>query len=160
LRDFKPRAGESFPVGPLLFEPGTRWLYSTSVDWLGRLVEKTSGRSLEDYFQEKIFVPLAMPHTFYYVPKAKEARLGTVHGRRPDGWFAPEAAQPPTSGFSRIGGGGLTSTAIDYIRFTRMLLNGGELDGARILSAGSVAQMGQNHIGALGVPAVKSALPD
>ena len=160
LRDFKPRAGESFPVGPLLFEPGTRWLYSTSVDWLGRLVEKTSGRSLEDYFQEKIFVPLAMPDTFYYVPKAKEARLVTVHGRRPDGSFAPEAAQPPTSGFSRIGGGGLTSTAIDYIRFTRMLLNGGELDGARILSAGSVAQMGQNHIGALGVPAVKSALPD
>src|SRR5580704_3473275 len=160
VRDFKPRAGESYPVGPLLFEPGTRWHYGTSVDWLGRLVEKVSGLTLEDYFHSKIFVPLGMPDTFYFVPKDKEARLVPVDRRLADGGLAKDAAQPPTSGFTPIGGGGLTSTAADYIRFTRMVLNGGELDGARILSADSVAQMGQNHIGTIGVPALKSAMPE
>jgi methyl acetate hydrolase len=160
LRDFKPRAGESYPVGPLLFEPGERWHYGTSTDWLGRLVEKVSGLSLEDYFRQKIFTPLGMPDTSYFVPKDKEARLVTVDRRRADGSLAKESPQPPTSGFTPIGGGGLSSTASDYIRFTRMFLNGGELDGARILSAGSVAQMSQNQIGAVGVPALKAAMAD
>ncbi len=160
LRDFRPRPGESYPVGPLLFEPGTRWHYGTSVDWLGRLVEKVSGLPLEDYLRQKIFVPLGMPDTFYLVPNDKQARLVTVDHRLPDGGLAKDPAQPPTSGFTPIGGGGLTSSAGDYIRFTRMLLNGGELDGARVLSAKSVTAMGQNHIGAIGVPALKSALPD
>ena len=160
LRDFKPRAGESYPVGPLLFEPGTRWHYGTSVDWLGRLVEKTSGLPLEDYFRQKIFTPLGMPDTFYFVPKDKEARLVTVNRRGADGGLTKDSVQPPTAGFTPIGGGGLTSTAADYIRFTRMILNGGELDGARILSADSVARMGQNAIGSVGVPALKSALPE
>jgi CubicO group peptidase (beta-lactamase class C family) len=160
LRDFKPRAGEKYPVGPLLFEPGTRWHYGTSVDWLGRLVEKVSGLPLEDYFRQKIFTPLGMPDTSYFVPKDKQARLVTVERRRPDGSLVREATQPPTSGFVPIGGGGLTSTAADYIRFTRMVLNGGELAGARIVSADSVAQMSRNQIGAVGVPALKSALAD
>jgi CubicO group peptidase (beta-lactamase class C family) len=160
LRDFKPRAGENYPVGPLLFEPGTRWHYGTSVDWLGRLVEKVSALPLEDYFRQKIFTPLGMPDTSYFVPKDKEPRLVTVGRRRPDGSLAREATQPPTSGFVPIGGGGLTSTAADYIRFTRMFLNGGELDGARIVTADSVAQMSRNQIGTVGVPALKSALAD
>jgi methyl acetate hydrolase len=160
LRDFKPRAGERYPVGPLLFDPGTRWHYGTSVDWLGRLVERMSGLSLEDYFHQKIFVPLGMPDTFYFVPKDKAARLVTVNHRGADGGLAKDPAQPPTSGFTPVGGGGLTSSAADYIRFTRMFLNGGELDGARIVSAKSVIAMGQNHIGAVGVPALKSAMPD
>jgi CubicO group peptidase (beta-lactamase class C family) len=160
LRDFKPRAGESYPVGPLLFEPGTRWHYGTSVDWLGRLIEKVSGSPLEDYFRQKIFTPLNMPDTSYFVPKDKEARLVTVNRRRPDGSLVKEATQPPTSGFTPIGGGGLTATASDYIRFTRMILNGGALDGARIVSAEGVAQMSRNNIGSVGVPALKSALAD
>ena len=160
VRDFKPRAGEEYPVGPLLFEPGEKWLYSTSTDWLGRLVEKISGQSLEEYFRQRILDPLKMPDTFYYVPQDKQARLVTVDRRQADGSMAKEPTQPPTSGFVRIGGGGVSSTASDYIRFTRMLLNGGALDGARILSAKSVDVMGQNHIGAIGVPALKSALPD
>ena len=61
VRDFKPRAGETYPVGPLLFEPGERWLYSTSTDWLGRVVEKVSGQPLEDYFRQHIFTPLKCP---------------------------------------------------------------------------------------------------
>ena len=160
VRDFKPRAGEEYPVGPLVFEPGERWLYSTSTDWLGRLVEKVSGQSLEDYFRQHIFVPLGMADTFYFVPKDKEARLVTVNRRIADGSIVRESVQPPTSGFTPIGGGGLTSTAYDYLRFTRALLNGGELEGARILSAGTVALMGQNHIGTLGVPAQKTAIPE
>jgi methyl acetate hydrolase len=160
VRDFKPRAGEEYPVGPLVFEPGERWLYSTSTDWVGRLVEKVSGQSLEDYFRQHIFMPLGMADTFYFVPKDKEARLVTVNRRIADGSIVTESVQPPTSGFTPIGGGGLSSTAYDYLRFTRALLNGGELDGARILSAGTVALMGQNHIGAVGVPAQKTALPD
>jgi len=159
-RDFKPRAGEEYPVGPLVFEPGKRWLYSTSTDWVGRLVEKVSGQSLEDYFRQHIFTPLGMADTFYFVPKDKEARLVTVNRRIADGSIAKESVQPPTSGFTPIGGGGLSSTAYDYLRFTRALLNGGELDGARILSAGTVALMEQNHIGALGVPAQKTAIPE
>ena len=160
VRDFKPRAGEEYPVGPLVFEPGERWLYSTSTDWLGRLVEKVSGQSLEDYFRQHIFMPLGMADTFYFVPKDKEARLVTVNRRVADDSIVRESVQPPTSGFTPVGGGGLSSTAYDYLRFTRTLLNGGELEGARILSAGSVALMGQNQIGALGVPAQKTALPD
>ncbi len=160
VRDFKPRAGEEYPVDPLVFEPGERWLYSTSTDWLGRLVEKISGQSLEDYFRQHIFTPLGMADTFYFVPKDKEARLVTVNRRIADGSIARDSVQPPTSGFTPIGGGGLTSTAYDYLRFTRALLNGGELDGARILSAGTVALMGQNHIGSLGVPAQKTAIPE
>jgi methyl acetate hydrolase len=159
VRDFKPRQGESYPVGPLLFEPGERWHYGTSVDWLGRLVEKVSGLSLEDYFHQRIFTPLGMPDTFYFVPKEKEARLVTVNRRLADGSLVTDSPQPPTSGFTPNGGGGLSSTADDYIRFTRALLNGGELDGARILSASSVSLMGQNHIGAIGVPALKTAIP-
>ena len=147
------------PVGPLEFEPGERWLYSTSTDWLGRLVEKVSGQPLEDYFRQRIFTPLGMGDTSYFVPKDKEARLVTVNRRQPDGTLAKDSVQPPTSGFTPIGGGGLSSTANDYVRFTRALLNGGELDGGRILSPASVAVMGQNHIGAVGVPALKTALP-
>jgi methyl acetate hydrolase len=160
VRDFKPRAGEEYPVGPLVFEPGERWLYSTSTDWLGRLVEKISGQSLEDYFRQHIFTPLGMADTFYFVPEDKKARLVTVNRRIAGGSIVRDSLQPPTSGFTPIGGGGLTSTAYDYLRFTRALLNGGELDGARILSAGTVALMGQNHIGALGVPAQKTAIPE
>lgn len=160
VRDFKPHAGEEYPVGPLVFEPGERWLYSTSTDWLGRLVEKISGQSLEDYFRQHIFTPLGMADTFYFVPKDKQARLVTVNRRIADGSIVRDALQPSTSGFTPIGGGGLTSTAYDYLRFTRALLNGGELDGARILSAGTVALMGQNQIGALGVPAQKTAIPE
>lgn len=159
-RDFKPRPGEEYPVGPLVFEPGERWLYSTSTDWVGRLVEKVSGQRLEDYFREHVFIPLGMKDTSYFVPKDKEARLVTVNRRLADGSMVKESVQPPTSGFTPIGGGGLTSTAYDYLRFTRALLNGGELDGGRILSAGAVALMEQNHIGALGVPAQETAIPE
>jgi CubicO group peptidase (beta-lactamase class C family) len=162
-RDFKPRAGETYPFGgPLLFDPGERWHYSTSTDVVGRLVEVVSGQKLEDYFRQHIFAPLKMSDTSYNVPQDKGARLVAQQQRAGDRMDGAIVLQSPQLGLTipaPIGGGGLASTASDYGRFMRMLLNGGELDGARVLKADTVALMGQNHIGALGVPALKSALP-
>jgi CubicO group peptidase (beta-lactamase class C family) len=163
VRDFKPREGEKYAAGPLLFEPGTQWIYGTSNDWVGRLVESLSGKNLEEYFRERIFVPLRMTDTFYNVPENKQPRLVTVHRRpegRADAALVETPNQPPRLLTVFNGGGGLSSTSSDYLRLLRMLLNGGQLDGARILSADTVALMGKNHIGTVGVPAVKTAQPD
>src|SRR3954470_14035016 len=162
-RDFKPKAGEVYPFGgPLLFEPGERWHYSTSTDVVGRLVEVISGQKLEDYFREHIFAPLKMTDTSYNVPAAKATRLVPAQqraGDRMDGAVVLQSPRPGLSIANPIGGGGLASTAADYGRFVRMLLNGGELDGVRVLKRETVALMGQNHIGNIGVPALKTALP-
>ena len=159
IRDFKPRPGETYPVGPLLFEPGERWEYSTSTFELGRLVEKISGEKLEDYFRAHILTPLRMNDTFYNVPKEKQRRLIPVHQRRPDGVIAA-ATEPPNPRVARPrGDGGLASTAADYIRFTRMILNDGVLDGARVLSPESIAAVRRNQIGDVGVRAMKTAIP-
>jgi methyl acetate hydrolase len=163
VRDFKPREGEKYAAGPLVFEPGTEWLYGTSNDWVGRLVEKLSGQNLEDYFHDHIFVPLRMSDTFYNVPENKQDRLVTVHqrqGGKADGLVTEQPNRPPRMQTTFNGGGGLNSTASDYLRFVRMLLNGGTLDGARVLSSATVGMMGQNQIGNVGVPAIKSAQPD
>jgi methyl acetate hydrolase len=162
-RDFKPRDDESYEAGPLLFEPGTAWIYGTSVDWIGRLVETLSGETLEEYFRERIFTPLGMSDTFFNVPEAKQARLVTVHQRhdgRADAQLTERPNQPqrPTTTFN--GGGGLSSTAGDYIRFEQMVLNDGTLDGERILSADTIALMTRNQIGEIGVHAVKTAQPE
>jgi len=162
LRDFKPRAGEVYPDGPLLFEPGEKWWYGTSTDIVGRLVEKASGQKLEDYFRQHIFAPLGMSDTSYNVPQDKAARLVAAQqrdGERMDGAIVKQAVQPGLTIAQPIGGGGLASTASDYGRFVRMLLNGGALDGTRVLKPETVALMGQNHIGAVSVPALASALP-
>jgi len=163
LRDFKPRAGEQYPFGgPLLFDPGERWHYGTSTDVVGALVEKISGQKLEDYFRQHIFNPLKMMDTSYNVPQEKAARLVAAQqrdGARMDGTIVRQSVQPGLTIAEPIGGGGLASTASDYGRFVRMLLNGGELDGARVLKADTVKLMGENHIGAVSVPALKTALP-
>jgi CubicO group peptidase (beta-lactamase class C family) len=162
-RDFKPRAGETYPFGgPLLFDPGERWHYSTSTDVCGKLVEAVSGQRLEDYFREHIFVPLKMNDTSYNVPESKGPRLVAQQQRAGAQMDGAVELQNPQAGLTiaaPVGGGGLASTADDYGRFMRMLLNGGTLDGARVLKAETVALMGQNHIGAISVPALKSALP-
>jgi methyl acetate hydrolase len=162
-RDFKPRAGETYPFGgPLLFDPGERWHYSTSTDVVGKLVEVVSGQKLEDYFREHIFAPLKMDDTSYNVPEQKGPRLVAQQqraGARMDGAVELQNPQLGLTIAAPIGGGGLASTAGDYGRFMRMLLDGGVLDGVRVLKAETVALMGQNQIGAISVPALKSALP-
>ena len=163
LRDFKPQPGETYPFGgPLLFDPGERWHYGTSTDVVGKLVEKVSGQKLEDYFRQHIFAPLQMSDTSYNVPQEKGSRLVAAQqraGERMDGAIVLQTPQPGLTIPEPIGGGGLASTANDYGRFMRMLLNGGELDGARVLKAETVTLMGQNNIGAVSVPALKTALP-
>ena len=161
VRDFKPREGEQYPAGPLLFEPGDRWMYGTSTEWVGRLVERFSGKRLEEYFQQRIFQPLDMVDTSYNVPGSKRMRLVGVHRRQADGVFALDPVQPPVPALPRpVGGGGLVSTAADYIRFLQMLLNDGAVNGRRVLRAETVASMGRNQIGAVSVPALKTALPE
>ena len=162
-RDFKPRAGETYPFGgPLLFDPGERWHYSTSIDVAGRIVEAVSGQKLEDYFREHIFVPLKMNDTSYNVPEAKGPRLVAQQqraGAQMDGAVELQNPQPPLTVADPIGGGGLASTVDDYGHFMRMFLNRGTLDGVQILKPETVALMEQNEIGAVSVPALKSALP-
>jgi len=162
LRDFKPRAGENYPDGPLLFEPGERWHYGTSTDIVGRLVEKISGEKLEDYDLRHILVPLKMVDTSYNIPQAKAARVVASQqrdGEKMDGKIVLQSPQPPLMVAMPIGGGGLTATADDYGRFVRMILNGGELDGVRVAKSETVALMGQNAMGNVSVPALKTALP-
>jgi methyl acetate hydrolase len=149
VRDFKPRPGEEFPVGPLMFEPGEGWLYGTSTDWLGRMIEAVSGEPLDELLRRNILDPLAMIDTCYSVPPEQQARLVATHRRVGDGSIAKDANQPPPAFSPPAGGGGLTSTAADYARFTRMLLNDGALDGVRILAPETVELMGQNQIGPL-----------
>ena len=136
---------------PLHFHPGTRWQYGISTDVLGALVERVSGMPLDEFLAERIFVPLEMSDTSFAVPAHKVERFGTNHRiNRQTGKL--EVVDSPRGGefvgevtfFS--GGGGLVSTASDYMRFCLMMLNGGELDGARILSPKTVEFVQQNHL--------------
>jgi CubicO group peptidase (beta-lactamase class C family) len=120
----------------LIHQPGEAWEYSHGVDVLGRLVEIASGQPLDRFFEDRIFKPLGMVDTGFFVPPDKLARVvDPIAGGRPRLWDITK----PTTLF--MGGGGLASTAPDYLRFAQMLLNGGQLDGARILSAKTVQQM-------------------
>jgi CubicO group peptidase (beta-lactamase class C family) len=126
---------------PLAHQPGEVWEYSWGVDVLARVIEVVSGQSFDQFLDSRIFKPLRMVDTGFYVPDEKRARLvDPIAGRRPALW---DVTQPPKL-FS--GGGGLVSTASDYLRFCQMLLNGGELDGVRILSAKTVHQMTTNAL--------------
>ena len=153
---------------PLMFPPATQWEYGLSTDVLGRLVEVVSGQTFDIFLRERIFEPLGMVDTGFHVPAEKLDRLATLYSLDPGGENMPDPedaaalgapasaeltatdaapdtdrARPPAF-FS--GGGGLLSTAADYLRFARMLLRGGELEGVRILSAETVARMTRAHL--------------
>ncbi len=135
---------------PLEFSPGSSWNYSVSTDVLGRLIEIVSGRPFDVFLKERVFGPLKMPDTDFYAHPEHHGRLTAC--------YQFDAAQkmtlqddPATSPFRSkpallSGGGGLVSTAADYLRFTRMLLNGGELDSQRILSRKTIRLMTLNHL--------------
>jgi CubicO group peptidase (beta-lactamase class C family) len=151
--------GEAFLKAPLLFDAGTRWEYGISTDWAGRLVERVSGQSLDAYFRQKIFDPLGMTETYFNVPATKQSRMLPVFQRTADGGFANVPSPPVTAVQYYSGGGGLYSTASDYLKFARAVLAGGQLQGRRILSASSIATMGTNQIGALTVRNLPSVIP-
>ena len=134
---------------PLSAQPGTRWYYSIAIDVQGHLVEKLSGQTFGDFLQTRLFGPLGMKDTAFYVPKEKLGRLARIHTDGKDGQLAPPGDDAidvtiPPAGPS--GGGGLFSTADDYLRFAQMLLNGGEFGGKRYLSPRIVQMMRTNHL--------------
>lgn len=136
---------------PLQFQPGTRFHYSVSTDVLGRVVEVIAGQPLDEFFEQRIFTPLEMTDTFFEVPADKRPRFGTNHSYNPRTETLEISDSPATSQFANnvtffSGGGGLVSSAEDYMRFTQMLLNGGELDGQRILGSKTIEYMTQNHL--------------
>ncbi len=142
---------------PLVAHPGTAWNYSGSTAVLGNLVSEISGLPLDEFLHSRIFEPLAMVDTFYRVPDDKRRRVVTVH-RTVDGELV-EGEVPETVQSVVRGDGGLYGTAPDYIRLLRMLLNGGELDGTRLLSPDSVETMLTNQIGDIVVETQVSTNP-
>jgi methyl acetate hydrolase len=151
--------GDAFLQAPLMSDPGTRWEYGINTDWVGRLVEKVSGHSLEAYFREQIFNPLGMADTYFDVPVEKRARIVPRSQRRADGGLDAQPAPPAKPSTFYSGGGGLFSTASDYLRFVRAMMAGGQLDGHRILSQQLVAEMRKNQIGELTLQPIRSLLP-
>jgi len=141
---------------PTIAQPGEAYVYGYSTDILGCIIERASGLSLDAYLRTKIFEPLGMHDTHFFLPKSKRERLATVYASGPDGKVvrAPEGAKGqghyvdgPRKSFS--GGAGLLSTARDYARFLEMIRNHGTLDGRRILGPRAVALMRTNQIGTL-----------
>jgi CubicO group peptidase (beta-lactamase class C family) len=140
---------------PLLYQPGTRFNYSVSTDVLGRLVEVASGKPLDQFFQERIFAPLDMRDTGFYVPEDKLARFAASYGPVTGGLRLVD--DPAKSRFRKrpkylSGGGGLVCTARDYLRFCQMMLNGGQLQGTRLLRPETVRQMTTNQLPAEALP--------
>lgn len=148
---------------PLVHQPGEAWNYGLSVDVLGRLVEVASGMSFDEFLRTRIFQPLRMNDTCFFLPQDKVSRMAPVYGPDPNGMlkrlgngmfnngpFVFTVTYPyegPRRYFS--GGGGLCSTVVDYARFAQMLLNGGELDGVRLLSPTTVKMMATDQVGDL-----------
>lgn len=142
---------------PLNFHPGDHWEYGRATDVVGRLVEVMSGQTLEVFLRERIFEPLAMTDTHFYVPESKLDRFTALY--RPDANGKIALSEAPTAESRYVaephvyfsGAGGLVSTARDYFRFHQMMLNGGELEGIRIVSRKTVELMTTNHTGDKGI---------
>jgi CubicO group peptidase (beta-lactamase class C family) len=147
LQDMMTKLGKL----PLLYQPGTRWHYSVSTDVLGRVVEVASGKGLDEFFAERVFKPLDMKDSGFSVPEDKLGRLTANHGldAKDKKLKVTETAEKSRSRNKPkllSGGGGGVSTARDYLRFCQMLLNGGELDGVRLLKKETVAEMTRNQL--------------
>ncbi|MEG3123349.1 serine hydrolase domain-containing protein [Sphingomonas sp. GB1N7] len=136
---------------PLAYQPGTRWRYSLAMDVQGAIVERLSGQTLPDFMRTRIFEPLGMIDTAFFIAPAKKHRLATLYFKAPDAALMPLAVNPmrpdpEAEPRFAMGGGGLFSTAPDYARYAQMLLNGGELDGRRIVSADGVREQMTNRL--------------
>lgn len=133
---------------PLTGQPGSHWEYGRSTDVLGRVLEVLEGKPLGEVLQERVFGPLGMADSGFYVPGRNHRRIAEPYdepGATRKNPVLLDVTEPPRY---QSGGGGLVSTAMDYLRFTQMMLNGGELDGVRILSPKTVQLMASNHLGA------------
>lgn len=145
---------------PLGFDPGTRWEYGINIDMAGRMIDLVMDTNLEAYMRAHVLGPLGMDDTSFIPDDRLKPRLATVHTRAEDGTLAPfDAPLPPAKPEFYAGGGGLFSTAPDYLRFLRALMAGGALDGKRVLKPETVALMGQNNMGELDVLPMKTFNP-
>jgi CubicO group peptidase (beta-lactamase class C family) len=132
---------------PLMHQPGTRWEYSRSTDVLGRVIEVITGASLGEVLAERVLKPLGMSDTDFHVPPAKHARLAEAFAKDPETGAGVQLIEVREKPMFESAGGGLVSTAADYVRFLQMLLNGGTLDGTRLLSRKTIEYMTADHLG-------------
>jgi methyl acetate hydrolase len=146
---------------PLVADPGTRWGYGTSTDWLGLLIEEISGQDLGAYCEQHIFTPLGMSDTTFTPSEAQRARMMALHARTADGGLEQSALELPSDPDFLSGGAGAYSTAGDYLRFMRALLREGELDGARILAPETVRLAFSDHLDGAPLPTMmESTIPE
>jgi CubicO group peptidase (beta-lactamase class C family) len=146
---------------PLLFDPGERWFYGINIDWAGKMVEAASGKKLGQYMRDNILGPLGMDSTGFAITDSMRKRLAKIHHRGPDGALQPDTAlELPQEPEFEMGGGGLYSTAGDYLKFVRMMLNQGKSDrGEAVLKPATVAEMSKNAMGNSKVCMLKTAAP-
>jgi CubicO group peptidase (beta-lactamase class C family) len=146
---------------PLLFDPGERWFYGINIDWAGKMVEAASGKKLGQYMRDNILGPLGMDSTGFKITDNMRKRLAKIHHRGPDGALQPDTAlELPQEPEFEMGGGGLYSTAGDYLKFVRMMLNQGKSDkGEAVLKPATVADMSKNAMGDSKVCLLKTAAP-
>jgi CubicO group peptidase (beta-lactamase class C family) len=144
---------------PLMFDPGERWNYGINIDWVGKIVEAISGKRLGSYMKERIFEPLGMTSTAFKITPDMRRRLAKIHQRGEDDSLQATDLEIPQEPEFDMGGGGLYSTAGDYLKFVRMILNRGAADGQRILKPETVDLMSRNAMGDLRVTLLKTALP-
>ena len=145
---------------PLTFDPGDKWDYGINIDWVGKAVERVSGQRLGDYFAAHLFGPIGMKDTAFKLTPDLRARLCGMHARGEDGTLAPIPFEMPQEPEFEMGGGGLYSTAGDYLAFEQVFLNQGRAaDGAQVLKPETVALMAQNAIGDLEVRLLRTAVP-
>lgn len=143
---------------PLLFDPGERWYYGINIDWAGKMVEAVSGKKLGAYLQQNLFAPLGMTSTAFKITPAMRARLAKIHQRGDDDAFVPQMElEIPQEPQFEMGGGGLYSTAGDYLQFVRMILNRGKAGGAQVLKPETVDLMTRNNMGDSRVTLLKTA---
>ncbi|MHC4040694.1 serine hydrolase domain-containing protein [Bradyrhizobium sp. 23AC] len=144
---------------PIMSDPGTRWEYGINIDFVGKAVEAVSGKRLDAYLRDHMFTPLGMNDTAFKITDDMRQRLVATHARGEDGSLAPIPFEIEQNPEFHMGGGGLYSTAGDYIKFTQMILNKGRGNGNQVLKPETVALMGQNHIGDLTIGKMTTVAP-
>lgn len=144
---------------PLLQDPDSRWDYSPGIDWAGRMVEAVTGDRLSDFMKKNLFEPLAMGSVSFHLEAKHREKLAGVHARTQDGTIVPFPLEVGQGTPLEMGGHALYGTLPDYLRFTRMILGGGALEGTRVLEAKTVSAMSQNQMGPLNVTDLPAAAP-
>ncbi len=144
---------------PLIADPGDRWEYGTNIDFAGKMVEAVSGKRLGAYLQDSLFSPLGMKDSAFRINSSMRARLAKIHQRGDDGKLAPIELEIPQDPEFEMGGGGLYSTAGDYLKFVQMILNQGKGNGNQVLKPETVALMSRNAMGDTRVRLLKTAAP-